>query len=1095
MASTAGKYKVRINFPGCPRTFYFNVTKNNITPTYVTQNIICTTNGQITVGGFDYNGYEFSLSTPSGAPTNVWQQNNPIFSGITLPGNYIVWIRQIGFPGACQIPSPVLSIQGSQFSTNATVTQPSCAGGTGSVRIFINNARPNYFFNLYSGNTPTGTPIDTSGPRTDPADNDYTFSGLAPGTYTWSISTSDGCDDFETFTITAPQALSAVPILTKPLTDCSDGEITVNTTGGTPPYQYYVNNYPTGPSSFSNVFAVASPSTYTIDVVDDRGCRTTVSLAVTRFPTPTNIVVTPRDITCNPGENNGTITVTADANGNSLQYSINGGALQTSNVFNGLAAGTYTVTVHYTAGILGSLVPCTLVQAPVTISIPDPIIVNANINPRLTCTNPGTINVVASGGTGTLQYSINGTIFQTSNQFTITASGTYTITVRDANGCTNTAIVVAPSIQGPRDLYLKDQIKPSSCAATGMLNVDIVPGQGGTPGHEFAIVSPFVTPFDSNGVFQNLAPGAYTFEVRDRNGCTYRETFVLEATPPPTITAQVLNNVRCFGESNGNAIFTVTGLLNRERYTYFITNLTTGVVFPTVNGTTPNNGSTVITIPLSGYPAGTYQLTFTTEDTCVHTQTLTIQGPTQNLSAPFNTVSPTCITNGSITVNPTGGWGAYTYSIVPNAGVTVSGNVFSNLLSNTDYTITVTDANGCQRQVNHRFDDPPAVNATITGDFCYDGTNAASLLVTTTSGTAPFEFSLNGNPFVPSNTSTPPNSHTFSNLLPGTYNIVVRDANGCTRPFASNVIAPQLTITAALQKDITCAPAPTNAIITGTVSGGTNPTVTVNYTGSGTPPPFTGFPYNTSVPGTYTFTASFTNPDGTICSAVSNQVPVTAPQDPTATATATSVLCNGENNGSVTITPSLGVPPYTITFNGNTVTTSTAVTFNNLPAGTYPYTVVDTKGCPFTDSVTISQPTVLTATASITTNYTCTSTGVITVTVPTTVPVTGTPPYSYSINGGPFQLSNIFTGLTAGSYVITVRDNNNCTYTIPTPFVIDPLTPPTDLTFSPSGFTCPANTINMTVNVTATGGATGIFNLSDYITSKCCGFKYRWYIY
>ncbi|WAC02213.1 hypothetical protein N7U66_21085 [Lacinutrix neustonica] len=88
--------------------------------------------------------------------------------------------------------------------------------------------------------------------------------------------------------------------------------------------------------------------------------------------------------------------------------------------------------------------------------------------------------------------------------------------------------------------------------------------------------------------------------------------------------------------------------------------------------------------------------------------------------------------------------------------------------------------------------------------------------------------------------------------------------------------------------------------------------------------------------------------------------------------------------------------------------------------------------------------------------------------LPLQVSLGGLSPYSYSIDGVTFQGSNTFTGLTAGTYTITVQDANSCTAIVGT-ITIDPLDPPTDLTFSSTALTCPSNTSDVTL--TATGGS------------------------
>lgn len=1049
--TSAGQYKLIISFPGnCTSAFYFNVFQNLLDPQAVATDIICTTPGCITVNNVPSSGYEFSLSTPAGAATGVWQTSN-VFCNIVTAGNYTVFIRQTGFTNGCLFSVPNIQVRLRNFTVTSNVTQPLCFGDRGSVTLGINDVNPQYYFELHSGASPAGPLVASAGPQ---ASNTYTFSNLTPGqTYTWVIRTDNGCTQNGTFTINNPTQLVATSALTRPLS-CTPGEITINVTGGTPPYAYYVNTTPpAGAFQTTNVVTVNTPGTYTTTVVDANNCQAVTTIVVNQVQPPV-YTVSSTNILCN-GANNGTITFNVtNANGSTLQYSINNGTTwSNSNVFTGLSAGTYTAVVQYTTGTA----VCTTTPQTITITNPNPLTISAVLNPQITCIAPGVITVTASGGTGALQYSIDGINFQSSNVFNITVGGTYTITVRDINNCTRTTTVTAVTPVGPSDMYLKDQVKVSCENVTGQLNVDVVPGFGGQPPLRFQIVAPITSTVQADGNFSGLSPGAYTFEVTDRNGCTYRETFILESVAPPVITPQLINDVRCFGTSTGNASFTITGLPNRADYSYTITPApgTSG------SGTTPNSGSTTLTIPLTNYPAGTYTLTLIYE-TCTITSTVTIGGPASALAATLVTAPVTCSSNGSITVNATGGWGGYTYTISPVAG-TQSGNVFSNVPAGT-YTITTTDSNGCQDIDTVTFTTPvrPTLALNATSDFCYDTTNGATLIVTASGGVAPYEFSINGSAFVAGNTSTPANSHTFSNLTPGTYTIVVRDAYGCTNAAAfTQTINPQLTINASLTKDFDCTASPNASISVTAANGYPGYTFQVNINGAGytaiTPAP-SGNPFTYTVPvanpGTYQFQVTDTRG----CIAQSGVITIPALVLPTATHVVTNVTCNGLSNGSVTITPSSGTAPYQISFNGSPFTATT--TYSGLAAGTYNYIVRDAKQCTFNGSVTITQPTPITVSAALTTPYTCTSSGVITVTASG-----GTGVISYSLNGVTFQAGNTFTITSPATYTITVRDINGCRAN--TTVTVLPLNPPRDITFSSTAVTCTSgNTSNVTLTVT-----------------------------
>lgn len=131
------------------------------------------------------------------------------------------------------------------------------------------------------------------------------------------------------------------------------------------------------------------------------------------------------------GSSTGTLQVTATGGKAPLKYSLDGTSFQTGNSFANLAAGDYTITVQDASGC----------KSTGTAKI------NAGTSPTLSVTATktgcneatGGLQVTATGGTGALQYSIDGTTFKSGGEFTSLAAEDYTITVKDASGCTATA--------------------------------------------------------------------------------------------------------------------------------------------------------------------------------------------------------------------------------------------------------------------------------------------------------------------------------------------------------------------------------------------------------------------------------------------------------------------------------------------------------------------------------------------------------------------------------------------------------------------------------------------------------------------------------
>lgn len=293
------------------------------------------------------------------------------------------------------------------------------------------------------------------------------FSGLVAGNYTVTAKNSNGCLGFTQVTISTINPCAGVTVVvttTKvdPTAGQSNGSITATATGGTG-FTYSLNN---GPFQASGTFTGLATGNYTVTAKNSNGCTgsTTVALGSTNPCAGVTITVTLTKVDPTTGQSNGSITATATG-GTGFTYSLNGGAYQTSNTFTGLAAGSYTVTAKSSAGCLGSAsITLTAVSPCANVNI---VITTAIVN-NTPCVTPSTgqITVTATGSTG-FTYNINGGVYQTSNVFSALAAGTFTVGVKDANGCTKTAsAVVGTAPSGPLFAQMRNLIS-TRCNGSG----------------------------------------------------------------------------------------------------------------------------------------------------------------------------------------------------------------------------------------------------------------------------------------------------------------------------------------------------------------------------------------------------------------------------------------------------------------------------------------------------------------------------------------------------------------------------------------------------------------------------------------------------
>jgi hypothetical protein len=292
----------------------------------------------------------------------------------------------------------------------------------------------------------------------------------------------------------------------------SDGSITVSATGGSG-FTFSING---GAFQSSGTFSGLAAGSYTIAAKSGSGCTGSASFTVTAPNPCAGITIAVTGTVTNPtgpGATNGSIVASATGSTN-FTFSINGGAFQASGTFNNLAAGAYTVTAKDGNGCTGS--------APFTLTAPNPcagitITVTGTVtNPTGQATNDGSIAAAASGSTN-ITFSINGGAFQASGTFNNLVAGAYTITAKDGNGCTGSAIftLTAPNPCAGVTINVSNTITGNTpCGpASGMITASAA---GGTGPYMFNING---GTFQVSNIFSSLGPGSYTVGARDANSC------------------------------------------------------------------------------------------------------------------------------------------------------------------------------------------------------------------------------------------------------------------------------------------------------------------------------------------------------------------------------------------------------------------------------------------------------------------------------------------------------------------------------------------------------------------------------------------------
>ncbi|QQS27657.1 MAG: SprB repeat-containing protein [Sphingobacteriales bacterium] len=338
-----------------------------------------------------------------------------------------------------------------------------------------------------------------------------------------------------------------------------------------------------------------------------------------------------------------------------------------------------------------------------------------------------------------------------------------------------------------------------------------------------------------------------------------------------------------------------------------------------------------------------------------------------------------------------------------------------------------------------------SLSTIVTDVSCFGGTNGA-INLTVTGGTSPYTYNWGGGV----------TTEDLTGLSTGTYNVTVTDSNSCTATTSATVNQPASAMSlSTIVTDVSCFGG-TNGAINLTVTGGTSP-YTYNWGGGVTTEDLTGLST-----GTYNVTVTDANGCTATTSATVNQPAVAM----SLSTSVTNVSCFGGTNGSINLTVTGGTSPYTYNWGGGVTTED----LTGLSIGTYNVTVTDANSCTATTSATVNQPASAMSLSTIVTDVSCFggTNGAINLTV-----TGGTSPYTYNWGGG--VTTEDLTGLSTGTYNVTVTDANSCTAT-------------TSATVNQPAAAMSLSTI--VTDVSCFGGTNGAINLT--VTGGTSPYTYNW---
>lgn len=868
-----------------------------------------------------------------------------VFTSLSL-GSYFIEVRD---SNNCKARDTITLNQPQPLLLNAAVLAETCHLTNGAINLSPTGGTRPYLFQL-NGTSQVA---------------DSNFIQLQAGTYAVLLTDVNGCTTQQNLNI----LLLDNPIVTSLSTDdlscfeSNDGSIQMNALGNGP-LQFSLDTiFFQSSSSFNNL----SAGTYQIYVVDTNQCRTDTTVLITQ---PSEITATFSSDSSNCTQANGSLTISAIGGTGALTYSFNQtGFFTSNNYFPGLGAGNYAISVQDANG-------CEQVFKGSVSSINGPEIQSiASVNILCNGNSTGQLTIAASGGTGSLSYSINnGLTFSNQTTYLNLPAGNYNTLVTDTMGCVSATIV---ALTEPSPISIQSQVTPSTCNQNNGNITAIANGGTGVLSYSLDTIN-----FSTNANFTNLLAGTYFIYVKDQNNCQYQKVVSLNNLLAPTIQAVQTNNLKCFAIPEGEIKIIANG--GTGALTYSIDN---GITFSNSNYFTQLN-------------AGLYAVRISDQNNCISDTSVLITQP-DSLQLIHNVTPQTCgLPNGNISINGTGGTMPYLYSL--DSGITFSAAFnYPNKIQGIYHT-SIKDAMGCKAMatvVVENLEGPVITNIVSQNVTCHGMANG-SLSLNTAGGNGMLTFTISG-------FTQMQQDSVFLNLPKGNYTVLVTDTNQCTAQIPATISEP---LPLSVLKNST--PPSCNGFADGNISiqlsGGTVPYSILWSTGANT------FSLDHIQANVYPFTVT----DQLLCN-LHDSVVVIQPAALQASHLTNNPQCTGSGNASASITVTGGTQPYAYQWSPVSSNTNYAT---GLTSGNYSVTVTDVKGCLLNHGITIVDPLPITS-AFISTPVRCFggADGKIEL-----LPAGGTSPYHFEWSTTQ-QNNATLDSLPAGTYSVTITDANGCT--------------------------------------------------------------------
>jgi gliding motility-associated-like protein len=722
------------------------------------------------------------------------------------------------------------------------------------------------------------------------------FSTLTAGNYAIEVLDNVGCADTVNFEILQPDSLTAEIVLSQAI-DCnsaSTGVLSSVVDGGTPAYNY---QWSTSPLQSGASASMLNAGTYSLTVTDAENCIATASFDLNE-PDSISISLNASDASC-PNIADGSIQATAS--GGTAPLTLNWSNTETGNEISNLVAGNYCVTVEDANGC--QKVACIDVNAPNALTIDSVSTTSVLCNGE----NTGTATVFISGGFGDYSYQWNDDLAQTGETAISLEANDYMVTITDENGCeVNTQITV----EEPEVLSVDFSFSDALC-------------NDGNDGAATAFPAGGVEPYNYNWqngqteqTIENLSADNYSLTITDANGCML-ESDISIGEPDTEVSVSFDQTVLgCFNEQQNEVLATASGGTGTN-YTY----------------SWSDGQSNALAVGLDDIA---YSITVTDENGC---EAISSFIPTDLDEIDFLIINtpPSCngFADGRLGINQiSGGAGVdiTDYTIEWSSGAT--GPTAENLAGDVEYSVTVTDPQGCQSIKTRLLQQPSPISFTVEPEdvLCFGEATGRASVQNIIGDHEPFTFLW----------SDGQDTDVAIGLSAGEYAVTVTDDTGCLESLSVSIGEPEELTVEFTTEDSPCF-GDAGGSIMATAEGGI-PTYSFSWSNGSNQSNLESL-----TAGDYILTLTDQNGCEEMITASINQ-----PDRLQATFETTDPSCSGFRDGSISILATGGTIPYRYSTDGDFFIGSSMLIA--LEADDYQVTIRDANGCLFTDRVDLFDP-------------------------------------------------------------------------------------------------------------------------------------------